>query len=139
MMQASLNNPDFIRNMMNPATMRAAMQMRNSLGGNNAGVNNPFAGGMGLGAMPPPPAPANPVINGLDFSNLLSNFGATRNVSAGQQQQNQPNAAQQPPAVRFAPQLRTLNEMGFSDEASNITALQATNGNVNRAIERLLG
>lgn len=44
----------------------------------------------------------------------------------------------EPPEVRFAGQLATLNEMGFWDPEENIRALQLTGGNVNAAIERLL-
>ena len=44
-----------------------------------------------------------------------------------------------PPEQRFASQLEQLESMGFTDRASNIRALVATNGNVNAAVERLLG
>jgi len=44
-----------------------------------------------------------------------------------------------PPEERFATQLQQLQEMGFYDRAENIRALLATNGNVNAAVERLLG
>ena len=47
-------------------------------------------------------------------------------------------AAPQPPRVRFAAQLRQLADMGFADEDRNLQALQATNGNVNAAIDWLL-
>ena len=43
-----------------------------------------------------------------------------------------------PPRERFATQLQKLSDMGFTDEAANLTALQATGGNVNAAVERLL-
>ena len=42
-----------------------------------------------------------------------------------------------PPAERFATELTQLKEMGFVDEATNISVLQQCNGNVNMAIERL--
>ncbi|XP_070543254.1 ubiquilin-1-like [Ptychodera flava] len=48
----------------------------------------------------------------------------------------QPN---QPPEVRFQVQLEQLNAMGFINREANIQALQATGGDVNAAIERLLG
>lgn len=44
-----------------------------------------------------------------------------------------------PPEERYATQLQQLQEMGFYDRAENIRALLATNGNVNAAVERLLG
>jgi ubiquilin len=42
------------------------------------------------------------------------------------------------PQERYRVQLQKLQEMGFSDEEANLTALQATGGSVNAAIERLL-
>ena len=46
---------------------------------------------------------------------------------------------QQPPEVRFRLQLEQLSNMGFVDRARNIQALISTGGDVNAAIERLLG
>jgi len=43
------------------------------------------------------------------------------------------------PEARFAVQLQQLNDMGFNDQEANIRCLTATAGNVNAAIERLLG
>jgi ubiquilin len=40
--------------------------------------------------------------------------------------------------VRFASQLQQLHDMGFTDDARNTTALQASGGNVNGAIDWLL-
>merc|ERR1712150_40922 len=60
--------------------------------------------------------------NGLDFSSILnpsSNLTMT-------------------PEQRFQTQLTALNDMGFTDREANIRALTACNGNVNRAVERLL-
>eukprot|EP01035_Chromulina_nebulosa_P010858 gene10858-14557_t len=44
-----------------------------------------------------------------------------------------------PPETRFASQLQQLQDMGFADRAANIQALLFTGGNVNAAVERLLG
>ncbi|KIL71150.1 hypothetical protein M378DRAFT_65395 [Amanita muscaria Koide BX008] len=43
-----------------------------------------------------------------------------------------------PPEERFEVQLRQLQEMGFTNAAQNIRALQATGGNVHSAIEYIL-
>jgi len=43
-----------------------------------------------------------------------------------------------PPETLYATQLQQLQDMGFGDQASNVRALQATQGNVNAAVERLL-
>lgn len=44
-----------------------------------------------------------------------------------------------PPEELYATQLAQLQEMGFFDTQENIRALRATSGNVNAAVERLLG
>lgn len=45
----------------------------------------------------------------------------------------------QMPEVRFQQQLEQLNSMGFMNREANLQALIATGGDVNAAIERLLG
>ena len=42
-------------------------------------------------------------------------------------------------SFRFAGQLQQLQDMGFGDRTANIQALLFTGGNVNAAVERLLG
>lgn len=42
------------------------------------------------------------------------------------------------PEETYAPQLQQLRDMGFCNHQENIRALQATGGNVNAAVERLL-
>merc|ERR1712096_328280 len=41
-------------------------------------------------------------------------------------------------AVRFAPGISRLSEMGFSDTDANLSALIATNGDINAAVEQLM-
>ena len=48
-------------------------------------------------------------------------------------------ADSRPPEERFATQLEQLNNMGFPDRNSNIQALVQSNGDVNQAINFLLG
>lgn len=43
------------------------------------------------------------------------------------------------PEVRFQQQLEQLNSMGFVNREANLQALIATGGDINAAIERLLG
>lgn len=45
----------------------------------------------------------------------------------------------QTPEVRFQQQLEQLNAMGFINREANLQALIATGGDINAAIERLLG
>lgn len=50
-----------------------------------------------------------------------------------------PLQVQTTPEVRFQQQLEQLNSMGFINREANLQALIATGGDVNAAIERLLG
>ena len=50
-----------------------------------------------------------------------------------------PAAPAQDPSLRFANQISSLCDMGFVDSEANLRALIATGGNVNAAVERLLG
>jgi ubiquilin len=43
-----------------------------------------------------------------------------------------------PPEERYKDQLEKMAEMGFTNKEANIQALQATGGNVEMALERLL-
>ena len=43
------------------------------------------------------------------------------------------------PEARFQQQLEQLNSMGFVNREANLQALIATGGDINAAIERLLG
>jgi len=133
--RAMLTNPEAMRRMMDPNVIRATMQMQEAMRTlQQAGVMPPIggaAGGMnpygGLGA------PA----GGLDFAALLN--GGTGTFGGAGAFGGAPAAPQQDPAVRFAAQLQQLRDMGFSDDAASLRALQATSGNVNAAVERLLG
>merc|ERR1711998_446868 len=92
----------------------------------NAGLM-PGMGGMGG---------TNGQFGGLDFSNLQ---GLGGNAPSGTPGIATPAAPPVDPAVRFASQIVQLHEMGFSDDARNIQALTQSQGNVNAAVERLLG
>ena len=60
------------------------------------------------------------------FGGLGGGFGSPAN-----------NASSEPPEVRFASQLQQLRDMGF-DGPQALRALEATGGNVNAAVDRLL-
>ena len=77
-------------------------------GATGAGATGAAAGGAGFPFMPPPPVPS------------------------------QPPAPAQDPKEKYATQLQSLKDMGFINEAANLDALKATNGNVEAAVERLL-
>lgn len=120
-----MNNPQFIRNMMQPETMRSMLNLQRNLGG------MPEMPGMGAGVN----APGNNTNENLDFSNLLNQF---QNTSLFQPPTNAGTTGQVPPEQRFRMQLQSLNDMGFDDNASNIRVLEQTHGNVNLAIDVLL-
>jgi hypothetical protein len=113
---------DMARSMMqNPQAMQQMMQMMN--GGQGGGAANPF-GGAGAGA-----GGANP------FAALMGGagggFGAPPAPAAP--------ADTRPPEEIYQSQLAQLNEMGFYEFDRNVSALRRSGGNVQGAIEYLLG
>jgi len=130
-MRAMMTNPDFLRQMSDPNFMAQAMQMRQAMGG--MGFNpfmfppgGPTGGGYGA------PAP------GLNFSSLFAAPGAVPGT-LGALGVPPPPVPVVDPAVQYASQLQQLQDMGFSDAPANLQALVHTRGNVNNAVERLLG
>lgn len=162
MVRQMLSNPEFLRQMSDPATMevkwflllfilcvtvpssllpsdeQAMMRMQQAMGG-MGGAPNPFANPFMFGG--PAGAPAR---GGLDFSTLLGGAGgaaagAFRPSSGPGAAPSMPSVAEPAPEVRFAGQLQQLQDMGFADRSANLQALLFTGGNVNAAVERLLG
>jgi ubiquilin len=117
--RARLTDPAFLRQMADPANLRAMMQMQQAMQQlQSSGLAAGFPGGGAGGFGGDPAATGNP----------FATFGA-----------GAANASNEPPETLYASQLQQLKDMGFFDEAQNIRALQATMGNVSAAIERLLG
>ncbi|GAB1600552.1 ubiquilin-1-like isoform X1 [Argonauta hians] len=89
---------------------------------------------------------ANPLggnTNADAFSNLMAQM--VQMMASGQMGNNPMTSGlvgagqgSQPPDQRFGPQLEQLAAMGFVDREANISALTATLGDVNAAIDRLL-
>lgn len=140
-----MQNPEVQAALTNPRVMEAMMQIQQ-------GMNTLSREAPGLlpgmpGATPSSTTPVTstnttttntglnlggPPLPGMDPA-MLSQMIST--LTAGSQ-----NAAnQQPPEERFRVQLEQLSAMGFVNREANIQALVATNGNLNAAIERLLG
>jgi ubiquilin len=125
---AMLSNPQFLQQMSNPANLQAMMNMQASMQQlQSSGLMPALPGMQGQPTGQAPPA-------GLDFSSL---FGTGQPV---------PPVASSPvaapavdPAVTFASQLQQMEDMGFTDRPRNLQALVQAQGNVNAAIERLLG
>jgi ubiquilin len=109
-----------------PPDLGSLMSMLSGTGGAGAGGlgANPLAGlGGSAGGAPP------------DLSSLLSILGGAGGGGFGGVPAPAPVAN---PEEAYASQLQQLQDMGFFDQQENIRALQATGGNVNAAVERLL-
>jgi len=116
MARQMFSNPEFLRQMSDPNTLNALMQMQSAMqqlqGSPLMNLLNPFSG---------------------ENSNNL--FGVP---PQNPQQPQQPPQPPQPPEEKYKIQLEQLKDMGFYDQQANIRALEATNGNIQLAIERLL-
>ncbi|KAK9906810.1 hypothetical protein WJX75_008440 [Coccomyxa subellipsoidea] len=149
-LRAAISDPEMLRRSMDPANIQAMVQMQQAMQQlQSSGLMPPGPGGpLGLGAgLDQPPAanagagaPAAPP-NFASMFNAL-NVGGGGGLGAGGGMGlggfGIP-AAVSNPETAFATQLEQLRAMGFYDEQANIQALQATGGNVNAAVERLLG
>jgi ubiquilin len=113
-----------------------------------ASAANPFSAlfgnlGAGAGQGAAPGANANPfgltpeamrqMMQGLGGMGGMGGMGMPGAAAAAAPADNRP------PEERYAEQLRQLNDMGFFDFDSNVTALRRSGGSVQGAIEHLLG
>ncbi|KAM4809294.1 ubiquilin-1 [Rhinophrynus dorsalis] len=141
-----MQNPDTLSAMSNPRAMQALLQIQQGLQtlATEApslipGVNPGF-GGL---ANPVPPAPANvPTSGSSENTSPLSGIsepGHQQFVQQMLQALSGANPQMQNPEVRFQQQLEQLSAMGFLNREANLQALIATGGDINAAIERLLG
>ena len=140
-MRAMLSNPALMQQMMNPETWNAMSHVQSVAGmmGGMGGMGG--GGGFGqpiTGRPAPAPAPLPAGLQGVDFSQFLGGNGNGRNRAAPAPAPS-PAAPLADPAVTYASQIQQLRDMGFSDQPAMIRALIATQGNVNAAVERLLG
>ncbi|KAF1783890.1 Ubiquitin-related domain [Phytophthora cactorum] len=140
-MRQMMSNPEFLRQAMNPQNMQAMMQMQNAMNQLRGSGLMPGLEGMNLGAGTGAastagtagttgaanPAAANPFAMFGGFPG--AGFGAAAST---------PAAPAGNPEEIYASQLTQLNDMGFSNRDQNIRALQATFGNVQAAVDRLL-
>ncbi|XP_056400988.1 ubiquilin-4 isoform X2 [Hyla sarda] len=140
-----MQNPESLSIMTNPRAMQALLQIQQGLQtlqteapGLISGV-----GSLGIPGMPPASsgstAPDNP-----STPTSASPAGGSSNVQQQMMQQMIQLLAGgstpgQTPEVRFQSQLDQLNAMGFINREANLQALIATGGDINAAIERLLG
>jgi ubiquilin len=106
--------------MQNPELMRSAMNMLNTGAVPGAGTTGATAGAN----------PANP------FASLFGPGAAGMAPFGAPAAPSPPD--NRPPEERYESQLRQLNDMGFYDFDSNVTALRRSGGSVQGAIEHLL-
>ncbi|XP_006876558.1 PREDICTED: ubiquilin-2-like isoform X3 [Chrysochloris asiatica] len=137
LLQQITENPQLIQNMLSAPYMRSMMQ---SLSQNpdlaaQMMLNNPlFAANPQLQEQMRPQLPA--FLQQMQNPDTLSAMSNPRAMQAlaGANPPQLPN-----PEVRFHQQLEQLNAMGFLNREANLQALIATGGDINAAIERLLG
>ncbi|XP_041621737.1 ubiquilin-4 [Vulpes lagopus] len=147
-----MQNPESLSVLTNPRAMQALLQIQQglqtlqteapglvpSLGSFGMSRTPAPLGGSNTGSIPEPPtsSPVPPATS--------SPAGASSAQQHLMQQMVQllaggGSSQVQMPEVRFQQQLEQLNSMGFMNREANLQALIATGGDVNAAIERLLG
>uniref|UniRef100_A0AAY4DTZ6 Ubiquilin 4 n=1 Tax=Denticeps clupeoides TaxID=299321 RepID=A0AAY4DTZ6_9TELE len=141
-----MQNPEALSVMTNPRAMQALMQiqqglqtlqteapglMPNLIPGGIPGA--PLSTGGGLPSeTPPASAPTSTPAAGANPSQQQLIQQMLQMFAGGSQ-------STQTPEVRFQQQLEQLSAMGFINREANLQALIATGGDINAAIERLLG
>ena len=75
-----------------------------------------------------------------NLSQMMGGMGGLGGNSAGANSaRTAPTVDNRPPEEKYATQLSQLEQMGFSNKQNNIAALVATGGNLNAAVDRLVG
>ncbi|NXU34882.1 UBQL1 protein, partial [Drymodes brunneopygia] len=142
-----MQNPDTLSAMSNPRAMQALLQIQQGLQtlateapGLIPGFN-PGLGGVGSsGAPTASTVPSSVSTENTSPASGTAEPGHQQFVHQMLQALVGANAQQlQNPEVRFQQQLEQLSAMGFLNSEANLQALIATGGDINAAIERLLG
>ncbi|XP_051926573.1 ubiquilin-4 isoform X2 [Hippocampus zosterae] len=145
-----MQNPEALSVMTNPRAMQALMQIQQglqTLQTEAPGLMPSLMSGGIPGSIPGsiPGIPAGSSAPSENPASSPSSAGTPPNVAQQQLMQQMlqmfagGGAANQTPEVRFQSQLDQLNAMGFINREANLQALIATGGDINAAIERLLG
>ncbi|NXL90074.1 UBQL1 protein, partial [Alectura lathami] len=139
-----MQSPDTLAAMSNPRAMQALLQIQQGLQtlateapGLIPGFN-PSLGGLGSSGTPT----GSTVPTSLPSENTAPGAAEPSHQQFVQQMLQAlagANAQLQNPEVRFQQQLEQLSAMGFLNHEANLQALIATGGDINAAIERLLG
>ncbi|XP_067112457.1 ubiquilin-4-like [Osmerus mordax] len=146
-----MQNPESLSVMTNPRAMQALMQIQQglqTLQTEAPGLMPGLAPG-GIPGMPSTPLPTTPLPTGGGVAPENPASSPSGGANPSQQQLMQQmlqmfagaggSAPTQTPEVRFQQQLDQLSAMGFINREANLQALIATGGDINAAIERLLG
>ncbi|XP_044767698.1 ubiquilin-2 isoform X3 [Neomonachus schauinslandi] len=156
MLNSPMQNPDTLSAMSNPRAMQALMQIQQglqTLATEAPGLIPSFTPGPIGPIGPTGPAgpgstgsggPPGPTVSSSTPSETTSPTSESGPNQQFIQQMVQALAGASPPQlpnpeVRFQQQLEQLNAMGFLNREANLQALIATGGDINAAIERLLG
>ncbi|POI33300.1 hypothetical protein CIB84_002948 [Bambusicola thoracicus] len=141
-----MQNPDTLSAMSNPRAMQALLQIQQglqTLATEAPGLIPGFNPGLGgLGSTGAPTGSSVPSSVPSDSANPTSGAAEASHQQFVQQMLQAlagANAQFQNPEVRFQQQLEQLSAMGFLNREANLQALIATGGDINAAIERLLG
>ncbi|XP_042552152.1 ubiquilin-1 isoform X1 [Dipodomys spectabilis] len=142
-----MQNPDTLSAMSNPRAMQALLQIQQGLQTLATEAPGLIPGfNPGLGALGSTGGPSGTTgANTAPSENASPTAGTTEQPGHQQfiQQMLQALAGVNPqlqnPEVRFQQQLEQLSAMGFLNREANLQALIATGGDINAAIERLLG
>ncbi|XP_040396420.1 ubiquilin-1 isoform X4 [Cygnus olor] len=141
-----MQNPDTLSAMSNPRAMQALLQIQQGLQTLATEAPGLIPGfNPGLGGLGSTGAPTGSTVSSSVPSENTSPASGSTEPSHQQfvQQMLQAlagaNTQLQNPEVRFQQQLEQLSAMGFLNREANLQALIATGGDINAAIERLLG
>uniref|UniRef100_A0A2K6SQU7 Ubiquilin-4 n=2 Tax=Saimiri boliviensis TaxID=27679 RepID=A0A2K6SQU7_SAIBB len=147
-----MQNPESLSILTNPRAMQALLQIQQGLQTLQTEAPGlvPSLGSFGMSRTPAPSAGSNAgsAPEAPTSSPATPATSSPTGASSAQQQLMQQmiqllagsgSSQVQTPEVRFQQQLEQLNSMGFINREANLQALIATGGDINAAIERLLG
>ena len=154
-MRQMMSNPEFLRQAMNPQNLQAMTQMQNAM---NQLRGSGLLSGYVVDSLVPVERAAMLTLvvvifvacrlEGMNFGPVGGAAAAPTNAAAvnpfamfsgSGAMPGVPAAPVGNPEETFASQLTQLSDMGFSNREQNVRALQATRGNVQAAVDRLLG
>merc|ERR1719386_539007 len=130
MLQQMFSNPQFLQTMMNPQVMQGMLQMQQAMGGMGAAGAQQTPALTGSPDAAPPVAA--PMMNPMQMMQMMQGMPGMAGGMPGQ-------TDTRPAEERFSVQVTQLENMGFPDKHSNLQALSQTNGDVNEAINALIG